>query len=65
MTEERRDALWDIGLETRRAVVGEDYVGKSLARMDDFDDALQDFVTRTAWETSGTGRASAVATARS
>lgn len=49
MTEERRDPLWDIGLATRRAVVGEDHVGKSLARMDEFDDALQDFVTRTAW----------------
>ena len=49
MTEERRDALWDKGLETRRAVVGDDYVDASLAGMDDFNDALQDFVTRTAW----------------
>ena len=48
-TEERRDELWDKGLETRRAVVGDDYVDASLAGMDDFNDALQDFVTRTAW----------------
>ena len=49
MTEERRDTLWDKGLETRRAVVGDDYVDASLAGMDDFNDALQDFITRAAW----------------
>ena len=49
MTEERRDDLWDKGLATRRAVVGDDYVDASLANMDDFNDALQDFVTRAAW----------------
>lgn len=45
----RRDALWDEGLATRRAVVGEDYVARSLERMDDFDAPLQDWVTRYAW----------------
>ena len=49
MTEERRDDLWEAGLDVRRAVVGEDYVSDSLARMDDFNDGLQDFITRTAW----------------
>jgi len=49
MTEERRDNLWEQGLATRRAVVGEDYVAKSLENMDDFNDALQDFITRYAW----------------
>ena len=48
-TEERRDDLWDKGLETRRAVVGDDYVDRSLATMDGFNDALQDFITRAAW----------------
>lgn len=49
MTEERRDALWEQGLELRRKVVGDDYVDRSLSGMDSFNDALQDFVTRTAW----------------
>ena len=48
-TEERRDDLWDTGLELRRKVVGDDYVDRSLANMDDFNDALQDLVTRYAW----------------
>ncbi len=48
-TEERRDPLWDQGLATRREVVGDDYVDASLAGMDDFNDALQDFITRYAW----------------
>lgn len=45
----REDALWEAGLETRRAVVGEDYVADALARMDDFNAPLQDWVTRYAW----------------
>ncbi|MEM6662951.1 MAG: carboxymuconolactone decarboxylase family protein [Pseudomonadota bacterium] len=49
MTEERRDALWDKGLATRREVVGDSYVDKSLESMDDFSDALQDYITRYAW----------------
>ena len=49
MTEERRDGLWDKGLDLRRRVVGDDYVDQTLANMDDFNDALQDFVTRSAW----------------
>ena len=49
MSDPRKDALWEQGLETRRAVVGDEYVDKSLANMDDFNAGLQDFVTRTAW----------------
>lgn len=49
MSDPRKDALWDQGLATRRAVVGDEYVDKSLETMDDFNGALQDFVTRTAW----------------
>ena len=46
MTEERRDALWDQGIATRREVVGDAYVDASLAGMDDFTDALQDHIDR-------------------
>lgn len=49
MSGPRKDALWDAGLETRRAVVGDDYVSKSLESMDDFNADLQDWVTRYAW----------------
>ena len=49
MSRPRKDAPWDQGLEIRRAVVGDDYVDASLAKMDDFNADLQDFVTRTAW----------------
>ena len=49
MSDPRKDALWEQGLATRRAVVGDDYVDQSLAGMDDFNAALQDFITRTAW----------------
>ncbi len=43
------DDLWEKGLETRRAVVGDDYVEKSLAEADDFNMALQEYITRYAW----------------
>ena len=49
MSDPRKDALWEQGLETRRAVVGDEYVDKSLEAMDDFNGTLQDFLTRTAW----------------
>jgi 4-carboxymuconolactone decarboxylase len=45
----REDALWEAGLATRRAVVGEDYVADALARMDAFNAPLQDWVTRYDW----------------
>lgn len=43
------DELWRKGLETRREVVGDDYVDRSLAAMDDFNQPLQEFITRYAW----------------
>ncbi|MEL7153863.1 MAG: 4-carboxymuconolactone decarboxylase [Pseudomonadota bacterium] len=49
MSDPRKDVFWEQGLETRRAVVGDEYVDKSLANMDDFNAGLQDFITRTAW----------------
>ena len=43
------DDLWEKGLEVRRAVVGEDYVERSLAASDDFNMPLQEYITRYAW----------------
>ena len=43
------DDLWDKGLEIRREVVGDDYVDRSLAAMDDFNQPLQEYVTKYAW----------------
>jgi 4-carboxymuconolactone decarboxylase len=43
------DDLWDKGLEVRREVVGDAYVDRSLAAMDDFNQPLQEYVTRYAW----------------
>ena len=41
--------LWDKGLEIRREVVGDDYVDRSLASMDEFNQPLQEYITRYAW----------------
>lgn len=49
MTEPRKDALWEAGLKTRREVVGDAYVDRSLENMTDFTAPLQDWVTRYAW----------------
>jgi len=38
------------GLETRRAVLGADYVDGSLARADDFDMAMQRLTTEYCWD---------------
>jgi 4-carboxymuconolactone decarboxylase len=43
------DALYEKGLELRRAVVGADYVDKSLADADDFTRPFQELVTRYCW----------------
>ena len=43
------DDLWDKGLEIRREVVGDAYVDRSLAAMDDFNQPLQEYVTKYAW----------------
>ena len=43
------DGLWEKGLEIRREVVGDDYVESSLAAMDDFNQPLQEYITRYAW----------------
>ena len=45
----REDELWEAGLATRRAVVGEEYVARSLEAMDGFTAPLQDWITRYAW----------------
>ena len=41
--------LFDQGLETRKQVLGEDYVNTSLANADDFGMKLQSFITTHAW----------------
>ena len=41
--------LFDKGLEIRKAVLGKDYVEKSLAAADDFMMAFQDLVTSYCW----------------
>jgi 4-carboxymuconolactone decarboxylase len=43
------DELFEKGLTIRRAVVGEDYVNRSLAQADDFTMPLQELVTRYCW----------------
>ena len=43
------DDLYQRGLAVRRAVVGSDYVDKSLADADDFTKPLQDLVTTYCW----------------
>lgn len=43
------DDVYEKGLEIRRAVVGRDYVDRSLAEADDFTGPLQDLVTRYCW----------------
>ena len=37
------------GMEIRRAVMGDDYVNRALARADEFTAPFQDFITRYAW----------------
>ena len=43
------DPVYDKGLATRRAVLGNDYVQGALDRATDFTRPLQDLVTRHAW----------------
>ncbi len=39
------------GLAVRRAVLGDEYVNKSLANVDEFTEPLQQFLTENAWGT--------------
>lgn len=43
------DDLFEKGLEVRKAVVGKDYVERSLASADDFMMAFQELVTKFCW----------------
>ena len=43
------DDLFDRGLAARKAVLGSDYVEKSLAQADDFTRPLQELVTEYCW----------------
>jgi len=42
-------ATYDKGLAIRKAVLGEEYVNRALARTDDFNKPLQDLVTEYCW----------------
>ena len=42
-------ATYDKGLSIRKAVLGEEYVNRALARTDDFNKPLQDLVTEYCW----------------
>ena len=46
---EERDASFKKGLEIRRAVLGADYVDKSIASADEFTEDLQRLVTKYCW----------------
>jgi len=46
---EQQDASFRKGLEIRRAVLGAEYVDKSIAAADDFTEDLQRLVTRYCW----------------
>jgi 4-carboxymuconolactone decarboxylase len=49
MTENNSKTIYEAGLEIRREVVGNSYVERSLAEIDDFTGPLQDLVTRYCW----------------
>jgi 4-carboxymuconolactone decarboxylase len=40
---------YDLGLRTRRSVLGDGYVDRTLARRNDFNGEFQDLITRYAW----------------
>jgi 4-carboxymuconolactone decarboxylase len=40
---------FDLGLRTRRSVLGDAYVDRALARRNDFNGEFQDLITRYAW----------------
>lgn len=47
--QEERDASFKKGLEIRRAVLGADYVDRSIASADEFTEDFQRLVTKYAW----------------
>jgi 4-carboxymuconolactone decarboxylase len=57
------DDRFDRGLEVRKAVLGEDYVERSLAGADAFAMPMQRLATEYCWVKSGRDRACRIATA--
>ena len=49
MSEDAR-GRFEAGLQTRREVLGEEYVNRALANADDFTRPFQEFVTTQAWD---------------
>lgn len=48
---DQKDQQFEQGLQMRKQVMGEDFVGKAFAGADDFTLPLQEFITRNAWGT--------------
>lgn len=44
-----KSELYEKGMQVRRAVMGDEYVDRALADVDDFNGPLQDLVTEAAW----------------
>lgn len=49
MSDEKKESLWEQGLEVRRAVLGSAHVDRALAAATDFDRDFQGYITRAAW----------------
>ena len=49
MSEEKKESIWERGLEVRKAVLGSAHVDRSLAAVTDFDRDFQGYITRAAW----------------
>jgi 4-carboxymuconolactone decarboxylase len=45
----KKDARFEAGMATRRAVLGEAHVDRTTAAMTDFDEPFQTFITEGAW----------------
>jgi alkylhydroperoxidase/carboxymuconolactone decarboxylase family protein YurZ len=53
VTDEERTAA---GMQTRREVLGDEHVDRAVANTTDFNAPFQDFITRYAWASCGTGQ---------
>ena len=49
MTDKKHSALFEKGMQVRRAVLGDDYVDSALENIDDFTAPLQELITEYCW----------------
>ena len=47
--DEHQQAQYDVGLAQRKAVMGEDFVARALEGVTEFNQPIQEFITRNAW----------------